>query len=26
VCAFVTSDDAGVIDGNTCIPEPPANP
>ena len=26
VCAFVTADDAGVIDGNTCIPEPPANP
>ena len=26
VCAFVTSDDTGVVDGNTCIPEPPASP
>jgi hypothetical protein len=26
VCAFVTADDAGVIEGDTCIPEPPASP
>lgn len=26
VCAYVASDDAGVIDGDTCIPEPPASP
>ena len=26
VCAFVTTDDAGVVDGDTCIPEPTASP
>ena len=26
VCAFVTADDAGVVEGDTCIPEPPASP
>jgi len=26
VCAYVTADDAGVVEGDTCIPEPPASP
>jgi hypothetical protein len=26
VCAFVAADDAGVIEGDTCIPEPAASP
>ena len=25
VCAFVEADDAGVVNGDTCIPEPPAS-